>query len=289
MKFGNTGRDITDKQKFMTKKKNTSFLDRFKGRTLQLGKEGHLGIVKHTNMPIKAIHDDPSQSYSNINHGKSAMKHKNGGDTVKNVKPKNNFEALLPLKRSNSINNDHFEQSNNRYESFARNFNKNSNSLAQSYNPSGGLRKGLANAGSNVLRNSFSNSVKDNFSKMGSSHSTGVLQPGNGPALRNPGTKFCKKPTNSSHNPQQAYSSMKQPAAVQNNLRVPCAKNVDNVSKSSFYSEPKTSNYRKKLDVSHLNGSKSPGLPYGSSSASNSNGFMNTAVSTPFYGGVSMI
>lgn len=65
MKFGNTGRDITDKSKFMNNKVRGSFLDRFKGRTIQLGLDGHLGVVKNTKVPIKGIHENPSDSYSN--------------------------------------------------------------------------------------------------------------------------------------------------------------------------------------------------------------------------------
>jgi hypothetical protein len=285
MKFGNTGRDITDKRKFMTNKPKGSFLERFKGRTVQLDKEGHLGIIKTTSMPIKVMQDDPSQAYTN--QGATKPKKLRGLDTVRNMKPQNNFQALSPLKRSNSIAEDNIAKSNNRYESFARNYQKNQNPLTKSYNGSTGLRGGLANAGSNVLNSNLNNTMKNTNPKMRTSHLVAASPQANNFSMRG---KNGGKAPNSSQNPKEAYSAMKVPAAMAASLKGPGdAINPGNVRKSSFYSEQKGSNYRKKFNISDIKEKSSYPMPYSNSSAAgNSDGFMNTAVSTPLYGTVSI-
>lgn len=84
------------------------------------------------------------------------------------------MEALSPMKRSNSIAEGTFETQNNRYNQFARNYQKTENSLSKSYN-TGTLRKGLSKAGSLVMKGSKHNNYqkmnRDEYPKMNSSHS----------------------------------------------------------------------------------------------------------------------
>ena len=88
MKFGNTGRDITDKNKFMTNKKRSNFLDRFKGRTIQMSREGHIGIVKNTQVPIKPMHNGSIKQQNNKNNQQMKSISKLKPDTFRHPKPK---------------------------------------------------------------------------------------------------------------------------------------------------------------------------------------------------------
>ena len=265
MKFGNTGRTITDKNKFMTNKPRGSFLDRFKGRTTQLDKEGHFGVVKSTKIPIKALNEHPNESYSNNQNFKQNSFHRQSMDTTRNANPKNNFEALSPLKRSNSITNDKmFNQGSNRYESFARNFKKNDTMMTMSHKDPNMLRTKLSNAGSNVLRNSYSNTMKNEYPKMGSSHSMNAM-----PQMNSSGLSFDKNKSSMtpSLNPKAAYSSMKSPVNLAASMKAPAGRNA---------------NYRKKFNMTEVKKNKPYPMPYSNNSmADNSNGFTNTAVSTP--------
>lgn len=263
MKFGITGRDITDKNKFMSNKPKGDFLDRFKGRTIQMNKEGHLGVVKNTKMPIKAVHDQPMQSYNNSNqpeHHSALLKRPNMGSEL-DVRKKNNFEALSPFaKRSSSIDGETFSSRNDRYNSFARNYQKMDNALTKSYN-SPGLRKGLSNAGGEVMKPQHSNSVKREVIKVGSSHSMG-------PEHKLNGSFTTPSKPNDLSNP---YGSLKMPLAMQANV---LGKNM--VSKFMPTQAPNTQKYGSKESLN---------MPYknGSFAGGNSDGFLNTAVSTPLY------
>lgn len=229
MKFGNTGRDITDKNKFMNNKPRGSFLERFKGRTIQINKEGHLGVVHSTKMPIKPMHDQGQQPYnSNKQHEHhSALVKKPAMGTNRGEKSKNNFEALSPFKRSNSIDTGGFTEGNDRYNAFARNFKKTENVLSHSYN-SPGLRKGLSKAGGDILRQSYNSSMKEEYPKMGSSHS---MVPET--RMNNSSLTFNSnlKAPNSSKDNLNPYSSMKIPLAMaaglkggENKLEIPVQK-----------------------------------------------------------------
>lgn len=287
MKFGKNGRLDQDKSKYTENQPRGSFLERFKGRTIKVGREGHLGVVKNTSVPIKGVYDEPKQSYNNQQQYSLGLINQQNSDTTRNVKAKSNLEALSPLKRASSISEDNFESRADRYNSFARNYKRTQDPLSMSYNNKSALHKGLSNAGNNVLRNSYSNTMKDEYSKMGSSHSS------NSPMTMNhSGLSFKSTPNapNTSQNPGNAYYSMKVPAAMEASLKGSSQGLKIPMEKSSFYSAQNAPtgmgefNSRHNLNASKKNITKAFPMPYSNSSASgNSDGFINTAVSTPLY------
>lgn len=92
MKFTYAGREGVDRSRFAPNKKKGSFLERFKGRVTQMNKEGHLSVVKNTREPIKPSYEKPIQSYNNEYSAYNQPETK-----------KTNYDALSPMKRSNTI------------------------------------------------------------------------------------------------------------------------------------------------------------------------------------------
>lgn len=275
MKFGKTGRNNTDKNKFMENKPRGSFLERFKGRTIQMNKEGHLGVVHNTKIPIKPVHDQPYNNNQQYEHHSALVKNYGNGTDRQNG-TKSNFEILSPMKRSNSDNEDTFATRNDRYNSFARNYKKAENMLSHSHNNTSSLRKGLSKAGDNVLRVSHGNSRSGSLPKMGSSHSMGTVKlEKNQPLIR---TSFNQK-----QNQVNPYSSMKAPLAMAASLKGGNSPAGTSVQKSSFYSAQNSSTSL----MTNNKGNKSNGypMPYSGNGfgGGNSDGFINTAVSTPLY------
>jgi len=208
MKFGITGRDITDKNKFMSaNNKKSNFLDRFKGRTIQMSREGHLGIVKSTNAPIKPVPENKNHQISNAKMRQMGQIKKPNPDSFRNVKPKNNFEALSPFKRSNSVLEENSGPRNDRYNSFAKNYHKVENALSKSYN-SNGLRKGLSKAGGQILGGNHKDINRNDYPKMNSSHSMVPIDSGNKPEF---GMKNRMNAPNSSKANPVPFNQMKKP------------------------------------------------------------------------------
>jgi len=264
MKFSKTGRQNVDTNKFIENKPKGSFLERFKGRTTTMDKEGHLGVVKSTNMPIKAVLNQPMQAYSNQKSQKMDV------HRIQNTQPQ--------LLRKSSQEN--FTTQNDRYDSFARNFKKTENVLAKSHN-SPSFRRSMSKIGNDIMRQDNNSSAQDSFNKRSMSHS--LVPKG---AMRNSGSGFSKSfkvpdPKNVNHNP---YSSSKIPLAMSAGLNQQNGDNETSVYKSSFYSEqnsPKPSNPYKNIDMPR----KAISKPYSQKnfSGGNSDGFINTAVSTPLH------
>lgn len=94
MKFSYQAREEIDRSSFEPNKKRGSFLDRFKGRITQIGKEGHLSVVNSTKMPIKPSHVQHNKSYNYEDYAPY--------DNISTAK-KTNYNALSPGKRSNTL------------------------------------------------------------------------------------------------------------------------------------------------------------------------------------------
>ena len=228
MKFSLTGRDNVDKSKFLANQPRGSFLDRFKGRTMQMNKEGHIGIVQNTKIPIKPIYEQPYSNTEFAGKQSQMIAKKYVGDTGINYKPMSNFEALTPVKRSGSMAEDNFRTMNNRYSTFEKDIKMPQNILSNT-NPSG-LRIGLSKAGDNILRNSHSTFNSD-YPKINSSHSM------NSNKLL--GSDFnisndFKTPNTTSNDP---YTSMKIPLAMAASMKGSFTPTETNIQKSSFYSQ----------------------------------------------------
>lgn len=259
MKFGNTGRGEVDKSKFIVNKNRGNFLERFKGRTIQINKEGHYGVVNSTKIPIKPIHDSPMLP-TNPSDNRLGMK-KNSIDTSRVPKGKSNLEILSPYRRSNSINNEDFSSRNDRYNSFARNYN---NKLSQSHNENS--MRGLAKAGGEVFRKSHDQNIKDSYPKINSSHSDMIDN-----RMNNSGLSFNQSfnAPNTSQDKPSPYSSMKMPLAMAASLRG---------------SKPLQLQQQKSSKLPEINKQKLFKPDFSEKfKGGNSDGFMNTAVSTPLY------
>ena len=160
MKFGKTSRDNIDRSQFIEHKARGSFLDRFKGRTMQISKDGHLGIINSTKIPIKPVSDlryDNDEQFGNKNH---LLTNRLAEGINHNRKQISNYEALTPMNRSNSISDHQNYDQNHRYNDVENRMNKQPNSNFIRTNPSG-LRIGLTQAGDNIMRNSYSKFSND--------------------------------------------------------------------------------------------------------------------------------
>lgn len=233
MKFGVTGRDNVDKSKFITNQPRGSFLDRFKGRTMHISKEGHLGVVQNTKIPIKPIYDQPYSNTEVFENQSKIIARKYIGETNRNSKPMSNFEALTPIKRSNSIAEDNFQTRNNRFNTFEKDIKMPQNTLSNTNPP--GLRVGLSKAGDNIMRNSL-NSFNSDYPKINSSHSMKAGDKLFKPDFRINNDDF-KTPNTTSNDP---YSSMKIPLSMAASLKGSSTPNESNMQKSSFYSPQST-------------------------------------------------
>ncbi|CAI2367799.1 unnamed protein product [Moneuplotes crassus] len=167
MKFGVTGRDITDKRKFMSNKKKSNFLERFKGRTVQMSTDGHIGIVKNTHSPIKPTHENTMKMYNNQNM--SQMKSISKPFFLPKGGNSNTINAFSPMKRSNSLSEESPQINNNRYSTFKQNYNQVERAFGNGHKKLEHKRS-LANAGGQIM--SASTSSLHEYPKMHSSKST---------------------------------------------------------------------------------------------------------------------
>ncbi|CAI2370753.1 unnamed protein product [Moneuplotes crassus] len=268
MKFGNTGRDITDKKKFMTKPKKSDFLERFKGRTSQISTDGHLGIVKNTHTPIKPVHSGGMDMYNN--HNQNQM---NGG----NMMPMGNHggysSSIGPhptMKKSNSLSGEAFQTRNSRYSSFAQNHQKVDNSYKESQQKQPHKRS-LANIGGHIMGGSMKSLHE--YPKM---HSSKTNIPNN--AMRESTLSYQKDiniPNSSKENPSNHNFLLRQ------NIQY-MGKGKNNHQKTNFYSSKQGSmdHYGQKGSSSGPPMRRAP-YPSSSFSGGNSDGFTHTSVSTP--------
>ena len=150
-----TGREIIKREQNNDAIKKGTFLDRFKGRTIQMGKEGHLSVVNSTKMPIKPSYESLNQSYSNdayVPYQDMTKSRERNSSANYPTYSKSNYEALSPEKRAHALAN-----------KFS------SPSASGEYNLS--QRNALSNVGNNIMR--YKNN--DNFSsitqKVNTSHS----------------------------------------------------------------------------------------------------------------------
>lgn len=195
-----------------------------------------------------------------------------------------NLQALSPLKRSSSISqNDNFGHAVNRYESFASKFKSTKNELSQSYNSPNALRMNLSNAGNNVMRNSYNKTMKIESKDLKNDYSNNAGRAQNGAHSNN---SFQKR---TQENPSMSYQANSMMNDMPRKSKFSSSNQDIPVQKSSFYSE-QNPNYRKKFSMSDskIKGGMSNHTPYGNNTkASNSDGFIETAVSTPLYQKVS--
>ena len=115
MKFNKTWRNSVDKAKFIENKSRGSFLDRFKGRTMKISKDGHLGIVNSTKIPIKPIIEN-KLNYCEGKEIYNNFQRNNSHELMKNRKQMSNYEALM--NRSNSVINHSASNKDQRYNKF---------------------------------------------------------------------------------------------------------------------------------------------------------------------------
>lgn len=289
MKFGNTGRDITDKNKFMGKKKTSPFLERFKGRTIQMSREGHIGIVKSTGTPIKPIHPKASNNYGDQHHPtmksiskpmyvEKSPKRKSGPLSIgffqihdKFMHIESSIESFNPGQRSNSIPTHSTDENTNRYSAFAKNYQKVEDVFSKNKHE-GRTKRSLANAGGQIMSGSAKS--LNGYPKM---HSSRSMAPEN--SFNSSGLSYQKAhhgPSSSKENPTP-YNDMGKRKIHMGN------KNRENSYKTSFYSAGgPTKPYKMKGMPSDKSNS---GMPYSTTSfnGANSDGFTHTSVSTPLY------
>lgn len=287
MKFAYTGREDTNRSSFMPKNKRGSFLDRFKGRTLQMSKEGHVGVVNSTKIPIKPSYDNPDKSYSSYVDSSSAGKQSNGY-TI-NPATKSNLEALSPMKRSNLMATKFSTPDENRY-SFASNFkksqqntdhnysksDKNQNFISKcEYNDMPALQKRMSEVGQKIMRYSPS----DNFGESNDRYVNSV------PPQTKPTYNSSLLFRNSFQTPTKS-SSVSKYGQMSSSLQG--FTNEDSSFKGSFYSSRtanvmNSSSYSMGVPQPYQSYTKAYPMRNSGYSFNNSNGFYPTAASTPAY------
>ena len=273
MKFAYTGREGLDKQSLLSNTKKGSFLERFKGRTIQMSKDGHVGVVNSTKVPIKPSHDHASRSFSKGDYMPYSDDSNCNAQNSSYNKPssKSNFEALSPLKRSFAMKTKFPGQDGNQGYSFASNFKKSQQALESNYNDMPAVMKRMQNAGESVMRYSASDTFSDVSQRLSKSISP-----------TKPMYQSASQFRGSLQNPNRAsYGQMGSSLQGFNDLEF----------KGSFYSSRTTNNAMNSSSYSmrvpqpyssgNMYGMRNSG--YNFSSASNSNGFNPTAVSTPAY------
>lgn len=156
MKNSHTGREGGKKGSIVPTKKRGSFLERFKGRTIQMSKEGHVGVVNSTKMPIKPSHENPNYSYNQeeyMPYTDSSKKKSGNQDGYQRSVSKSNYEALSPMKRSVALPNKFSAPSDNTTYSFASNFRRAQQALEDNYNDKPqSSKRGMSEIGNKIMR-----------------------------------------------------------------------------------------------------------------------------------------
>jgi hypothetical protein len=253
--------------------KKGSFLERFKGRTIQMSKDGHVGVVNSTKVPIKPSHDHASRSFSKNDYMPYSddTNNKAQNSSYQKTSPKSNFEALSPLKRSFAMKTKFANQDGGQNHSFASNFKKSQQALEGNYNDMPAVMKRMQNAGESVMRYSASDTFSDVSQRM--SKSISPTKP-----MYQSASQFrggLQNPTRASYG--QMGSSLQGFNDLEFKGSFYSSRTTNNVMNSSSYSMGVPQPY----SSGNMNRMRNSG--YNFSSASNSNGFYPTAVSTPAY------
>lgn len=155
LKNAHTGREANKRELNDNGTKKGTFLDRFKGRTIQMGKEGHISVVNSTKMPIKPSYEGLNQSYNNdayVPYQDIAKPRERNSSASYPVYSKSNYEALSPEKRSQIMTSKFSSPSAN-----------------GEYNLS--QRNALSNVGNNIMRYKNNESIPNVNQKVSTSHS----------------------------------------------------------------------------------------------------------------------
>lgn len=184
---------------------------------------------------------------------------------------KSNLEALSPLKRSFAMKTKFSNQDGNQGYSFASNFKKSQQALESNYNDMPAVMKRMQNAGESVMRYSASDSFSDVSQRI--SKSISPTKP-----MYQSASQFRGGPQNLT---RASYGQMSSSLQGFNDMEFKgsfySSRTTNNVMNSSSYSM----NVPQPYSSGNVYGMRNSG--YNFSSASNSNGFYPTAVSTPAY------
>lgn len=155
LKNSHTGREGNKREQSDDGAKKGTFLDRFKGRTIQMGKEGHISVVKSTKMPIKPSYESLNQSYSNDAYAPyqdlTKSRERNSSANYP-LYSKSNYEVLSPEKRSQVMTSKFSSPSaNGEYNLYQRN--------------------ALSNVGNNIMRYKNNDNLTSINQKVSTSHS----------------------------------------------------------------------------------------------------------------------
>ncbi|CAI2362012.1 unnamed protein product [Moneuplotes crassus] len=256
-------------------------MDRFKGKTTQMNKEGHLGIVHSTKQPVKPLKAYPNDSYKNEDsapYGDLSKSRDYGNLGSRGNRSKSNYEALSATK---SMNNSSYTMPSlsqeNKY-SFASNFKKNHKAIDDCYNEAPSLQRRMQAAGNNVMRYSSSSNfgINDNMISRTSS-----LQPAKD-SLGFQNNFQTPQKRGHLHHYGQMSASLQRFNEDQSSFKGSFySSRSAKVMNSSSYSMGAAQPYMSYSNQSsYMN---KPGYAFGTSIASNSTGFYPTAVSTPAY------